>query len=64
MALYEVFSVDEQVRRVIIDGADSDQIRKHAAATGMMSLRECGLRHVRAGLTTVEEVMQVVADQM
>ena len=63
MALYEVFWVDTQVRRMIIDGVDADQIRKHAADSGMVSLRDAGLRRVIEGQTTLEEIMAVVADQ-
>jgi type IV pilus assembly protein PilB len=63
MALYEVFWVNAQVRRMIIDGVDADQIRKHAADSGMMTLRDSGFRRVLQGQTTLEEVMAVVADQ-
>ena len=63
MALYEVFWVNAQVRRMIIDGVDADQIRKHAGDSGMVSLREAGFRRVVQGHTTLEEVMSVVADQ-
>ena len=62
-ALYEVFSVDAQVRRMIIDGVDADQIRKHAGSSGMVGLRQAGLRRVIQGQTTLEEMMAVVADQ-
>jgi general secretion pathway protein E len=62
MALYEVFGINAQVRRMMIDGVDDDQIRKHAADSGMVSLREVGLRRVICGDTTLEEVMSVVAD--
>ena len=63
MALYEVFGIDAQVRRMVIDGVDADQVRKHAADSGMVGLREAGLRRVIQGHTTLEEVMSVVADQ-
>jgi type IV pilus assembly protein PilB len=62
MALYEVFWLDAQVRRMIIDGVDADQIRKHALDEGMTSLRTSGLRRVVQGDTTLEEIMSVVAD--
>jgi type IV pilus assembly protein PilB len=62
MALYEVFSVNAQVRRMIIDGVDGDQIRKHAKDSGMIGLRQAGLRRVMQGQTTLEEVMSVVAE--
>ncbi|HYB41935.1 MAG TPA: ATPase, T2SS/T4P/T4SS family [Candidatus Methylomirabilis sp.] len=63
MALYEVFEINAQVRRMIIEGADADQVRKYAADTGMVTLREAGFRRVVQGHTTLEEVMSVVADQ-
>ena len=63
MALYEVFSVNAAVRRLILEGADGDVIRKHAAEQGMLSLRSAGLRQVVQGHTTIEEVMAIVADQ-
>jgi len=63
MALYEVFGINAQVRRMVIDGTDADQIRKYAADSGMLTLREAGLRRVVRGETTLEEVMSVVADQ-
>ncbi len=63
MALYEVFWVNAQVRRMVIDGVDADQIRKYAADTGMVSLKEAGFRRVMQGQTTLEEIMSVVADQ-
>ena len=60
---YEVFWVNAQVRRMVIDGVDGDQIKKYAADSGMVTLRESGFRRVVQGHTTVEEVMSVVADQ-
>jgi type II secretory ATPase GspE/PulE/Tfp pilus assembly ATPase PilB-like protein len=63
MALYEVFGVDAQVRRMVIGGADGDEIRKYATDSGMVGLREAGLRRVVQGHTTLEEIMSVAADQ-
>ncbi|PYO29958.1 MAG: type II secretion system protein GspE, partial [Candidatus Rokuibacteriota bacterium] len=63
IALYEVFAVNAQVRRMIIDNVDADQIRKHAAESGMVTLREAGLRRVMQGQTTLDEIMSVVAEQ-
>jgi type IV pilus assembly protein PilB len=63
MALYEVFWVNAAVRRLVLDGADSDLIRRHAIEGGMVTLRQAGFRRVVQGHTTVEEIMAVVADQ-
>jgi type IV pilus assembly protein PilB len=63
MALYEVFWVNAAVRRMVLDGADSDTIRRHALDGGMMTLRQAGFRRALQGHTTVEEIMAAVADQ-
>ena len=63
LALYEVFWVTANVRRMVIDGADGDMIRKYALDNGMVPLRQAGFRRAVEGLTTLEEVLAVVADQ-
>ena len=63
IALYEVFPVNAKVRRMIVDNVDADEIRKHAVESGMVSLREAGLRRVIQGQTTLDEIMAVVAEQ-
>jgi len=62
MALYEVFAVDSEVRRMLIDGADGDKIQRYAMGSGMVTLRKCGFRQAARGLTTLEEVLTVAAD--
>jgi len=63
MALYEVFSVDAEVRRMLIDGADGDKIQRYAVESGMVTLKQCGFRQAARGLTTLEEVLAVAADE-
>jgi type IV pilus assembly protein PilB len=62
MALYEVFAVDSEVRRMLIDGADGDKIQRYAMGSGMVTLRKCGFRQAARGLTTLEEVLTVAGD--
>ena len=62
MALYEVFGVDAEVRRMLIDGADGDKIQRYAIESGMITLKKCGFRQAARGLTTLEEVLAVAAD--
>ena len=62
MALYEVFAVDAEVRRMLIDGADGDKIQRYAVESGMVTLRQCGFRQAARGFTTLEEVLTVAAD--
>jgi type IV pilus assembly protein PilB len=62
MALYEVFAVGPEVRRMLIDRADGDKIQRYAVESGMITLRQCGFRQAARGLTTLEEVLAVAAD--
>ena len=62
MALYEVFAVDAEVRRMLIDGADGDKVQRYAIESGMVTLKQCGFRQAARGLTTLEEVLAVAAD--
>ena len=54
--------VDAEVRRMVIDGADGDKIQRYAVESGMITLRQCGFRQAARGLTTLEEVLAVAAD--
>ena len=57
--IYELLVVDEEMRRLVHDGAAESAIRAHGQARGMTMLRDDGLRWVGAGDTTVEEVLRV-----
>jgi type IV pilus assembly protein PilB len=58
IGLYEVMEVTDEIRELILIGASALELRKKAIDDGMISLRESGLHKIRAGLTTVEEVVR------
>ncbi|MGC2517517.1 MAG: type II secretion system ATPase GspE [Burkholderiales bacterium] len=60
--IFELLRVDEPLRSMVHDGAAEAQLREHARARGMTSVREDGLRWVRAGNTSIEEVLRVTRD--
>jgi type IV pilus assembly protein PilB len=60
-ALHEVLMVTEEVETLIAERAHSEDIRKVAVAQGMQTLRQAGLAQVGAGVTSVEELLRVVA---
>jgi type IV pilus assembly protein PilB len=60
-AIHEVLLVSEEVERMIVDRAHTEDIKKVALAQGMKTLRQAGLVQAAAGTTTVEEVLRVVA---
>jgi type IV pilus assembly protein PilB len=58
IGLYEVMEVNDDIRELILIGASSLELRKKAVEDGMITLRESGLQKVRAGVTTLEEVVR------
>ncbi len=47
---------------MIHDGASEQALRDHAVQHGMVSMRQDGMRWVRSGETTLEEVLRVTRD--
>jgi len=47
---------------MIHDGAAEQDLRTHALTHGMVSLRQDGMRWVRAGDTALEEVLRVTRE--
>ncbi|HET7652328.1 MAG TPA: ATPase, T2SS/T4P/T4SS family [Acidimicrobiales bacterium] len=60
-AIHEVMNVTEDVERLIVERGHSEDIKKVAVAQGMLTLRQAGLAQVRNGLTSIEEILRVVA---
>ena len=58
VGLYEVMEITDDIRELILIGASSLELRKKAVEDGMITLRESGLTKVRAGITTIEEVIR------
>jgi type IV pilus assembly protein PilB len=58
IGLYEVMEVTDDIRELILIGASALELRKKAIDDGMITLRESGLHKIRAGLTTLEEVVR------
>jgi type IV pilus assembly protein PilB len=60
-AIHEVMNISEEVERMIVEREHSEDMKKMAIAQGMLPLREVGLHQVRRGLTSIEEILRVVA---
>jgi len=58
VGLYEVMEVAEALRELILIGASGLELRRKAVDGGMITLRNSGLRKVKDGVTTVEEVVR------
>jgi type IV pilus assembly protein PilB len=59
VALYEVMPISENIKECILEGATATEIKKNMIADGVNSLRMSGLVKVKAGVTTMEEVLRV-----
>ena len=60
-AIQEVLLVSEEVERMIVERAHTEDIKKVALAQGMTTLRQAGLVRAREGTTSIEEILRVVA---
>ena len=56
VALFEVLELTRDIRRMVLDGANEDEIKKRAIADGFVTLRKAGIRKVIDGITTLDEV--------
>jgi type IV pilus assembly protein PilB len=59
IGLFEVLDVTKGIRKLITEKADSDVISKAAVAEGMTTMLQDGLNKIKAGSTTIEEVLRV-----
>jgi len=56
--IFEMFVIDDEVRKLVYDKVPSSVLRIRAREIGMRTLREDGARKVLAGMTTPEEVIR------
>lgn len=65
ICLVEALSFYPEIRAEIIKSAteiDEEKIRSLAEKNGMLSMRESGLERIRAGLTSIQEVLHTTSD--
>ncbi len=60
IGLYEVMPMSEELERMTVERASSEQMAQVAIEQGMITLRTDGLEKARQGLTSIEEVARVV----
>jgi general secretion pathway protein E len=59
--IFEIFELDDAIKHLVIEGADSNVLKREAARRGMKTLRQGALQKLARGVTTVEEVFRVTA---
>ena len=60
--IYELLTVDDDLRRLIHDRASEQALRAHVVARGMKSLRDDGMRWAAAGVISLEEAVRVTRE--
>jgi type IV pilus assembly protein PilB len=64
MGIFEIFTIDDDVRHMINNRRSTLLLRQRARELGMRTLREDGVRKVLAGLTSAEEVISITLGDM
>jgi type IV pilus assembly protein PilB len=59
--LYEVMALTSPLRRGVLKGASTEELRDLAVKEGMLTLRMDGMQKVKRGVTTLEEVVKETA---
>ena len=59
VGLYQVMPITEEIQRIILTQGNAMDIAQQATREGVRDLRQSGLIKVRAGMTTLEEVISV-----
>jgi type IV pilus assembly protein PilB len=60
MGLYEVMSITDEIRGLIVERVSAERIAEVAVKAGMRRLRDDGLEKVKQGRTSIAEVARVI----
>ena len=62
IGIHELLIISDELRDVIVNNPSVAAIRQIAARDGMITLRQDGVRKVREGITTIEEILHVTGE--
>jgi general secretion pathway protein E len=60
--IIEILVMDDAIRRLVLQKAEAGEIQRVAAAAGMRTMYEDGIRKAMAGITSIEEILRVTRD--
>jgi len=58
IAIFEMIPMGRDIRKLVFENANEDEIRQSALDAGMVTLRDNGIRRILDGTTTVEEILR------
>ena len=62
MGIFEMMDVNDEIRKMIMNGDDAGALTRPARRNGMRNLREDGWLKIQSGVTSVQEVMRVTQE--
>ena len=62
-AMMEVLPISPKIRGLIERGGDAEKLKAFALEEGMVTLKEAGMRKVRAGVTSLEAAFEVTGGE-
>ena len=62
VGIYQVVPISEAMGRIIMEGGNSMQIADQAKKEGIPDLRESGIKKMKDGLTSIEEISRVTKE--
>jgi type IV pilus assembly protein PilB len=64
IGLYEVLPIDKNIKQAIIERVTAGQLRVLGVRNGMRTLRMDAVAKLKAGITTLDEVIKIVEDDL
>lgn len=59
IGIYEILTIDDEIRQAIVERKTATEIKETAIKNGMTTILADGLEKVKAGTTTIEEILRV-----
>ncbi len=64
LAIFEMIPMARDLRKLVFDNANEDEIRQASLKNGMETLREAGIERILDGTTSVEEVLRSTVEEL
>jgi type IV pilus assembly protein PilB len=64
LAIFEMIPMARELRKLVFENANEDDIRQASLNNGMVTLREAGLARVLDGTTTPEEILRSTVEDL
>jgi len=58
IGLYEVMSMKEEIKELVLSRASTSEVKKEAIRLGMKTLRQSGIMKIKEGVTSIEEILR------